>query len=61
MAPDIGEPNIPNDAFISYSRRDKAFAVALEKALENFKPPRDLNVPQRSLHRVSRRERFHGC
>jgi len=38
-----------HDAFISYSRRDKAFAVALEKALEHYKPPRNLDVAQRHL------------
>jgi hypothetical protein len=38
-----------HDVFISYSRKDKAFAGRLEKALEAFKPPRDLPVPQRPL------------
>jgi hypothetical protein len=38
------------DAFISYSWADKAFAVKLEKALEAYKPPKDLNVPQRHLN-----------
>ena len=38
-----------HDAFISYSRRNADFARLLEKALEEFKPPRDLNVPQRYL------------
>lgn len=38
-----------HDAFISYSRRDEAFANTLEKALENYKPPRSLNVPHRHL------------
>jgi WD40 repeat protein len=38
------------DAFISYSREDEAFAEKLEKALENYKPPKDLNVPQRNLN-----------
>ena len=28
------------DAFISYSRRNRDFAVKLEKALENYKPPK---------------------
>jgi formylglycine-generating enzyme required for sulfatase activity len=35
------------DAFISYSRRDKAFATLLHKALETYRPPKDLSVPQR--------------
>lgn len=38
------------DAFISYSRKDKAFAAKLEQALENYKPPKDLDVPQRPLN-----------
>ncbi len=37
-------------AFISYSAEDKAFAEKLEKALENYKPPKDLNLPQRHLN-----------
>ena len=37
------------DAFISYNGEDKAFAEALEKALENYDPPKDLAVPQRHL------------
>lgn len=46
---EIGKSEMLNDAFISYSRKDKAFAVALEKALESYKPPRELQVPQRHL------------
>lgn len=38
-----------HDAFISYSRRNADFARRLEKALKEFKPPRDLKVPQRYL------------
>lgn len=37
------------DAFICYNRKDAAFARKLEKALEAYKPPRDLNAPQRYL------------
>jgi len=44
-----------HDAFISYSRRDKAFSAKLEEALERYKPPKDLNLPQRHL-RVFRDE-----
>jgi hypothetical protein len=43
------------DVFISYSRRDRTFAEALEKALERYTPPKDLAVPQRHL-RVFRDE-----
>jgi len=38
------------DAFISYSRKDKFFAEKLEKALESYKPPKNLDVPQRHLN-----------
>jgi WD40 repeat protein len=38
-----------HDAFISYSRVDKAFAAALATALGGYKPPRDLKVAQRHL------------
>lgn len=37
------------DAFISYSRRDIAFASRLEAALKAYRPPRDLAVAQRHL------------
>ncbi|HEY2466576.1 MAG TPA: TIR domain-containing protein [Terracidiphilus sp.] len=37
------------DAFISYSRRDIAFAKALETALENFRPPKDVSVRHQNL------------
>ncbi len=38
-----------HDAFISYSRKDVEFARLLEKALKNYKPPKDLGLPQRTL------------
>jgi WD40 repeat protein len=43
------------DAFISYSRKDAAFARRLEQALKAYAPPRDLPTPQRAL-RVFRDE-----
>jgi hypothetical protein len=49
MPLDSGIPEVVNDAFISYSRRDKAFAVAIGNALQRYRPPRDLRVPQRHL------------
>ena len=49
MPLDTGMPEIINDAFISYSRKDRAFAVAIGKALQSYRPPRDLKVPQRHL------------
>ena len=44
----INKPNF-YDVFISYSRKDKVFAEKLEKALENYKPPKELPVPQRYI------------
>jgi len=38
------------DAFISYSRKDSAFAARLEKALEAFKAPKDLASSRRNLN-----------
>ena len=43
------------DVFISYSRRDAAFARSLHRALASYAPPGDLAVPQRRL-RVFRDE-----
>jgi WD40 repeat protein len=43
------------DVFISYSRRDGAFARRLQRALGSYTPPGDLAVPQRRL-RVFRDE-----
>lgn len=34
MPPEAEKPTFTNDAFISYSRKDKDFARKLEKALE---------------------------
>ncbi len=47
MEPADQQQAVTYDAFISYSRQDKAFAALLEKALESYKPPKDLDVPQR--------------
>jgi WD40 repeat protein len=38
------------DAFISYSRQNETFANKLEEALESYKPPKDLAVPQHHLN-----------
>ncbi len=39
-----------HDVFISYSRKDAVFARALEKALERYRPPKELGgAPQRYL------------
>lgn len=39
-----------HDVFISYSRKNEAFAAKLEQSLKDYKPPKDLNVPQRRLN-----------
>jgi hypothetical protein len=49
METEVLKPTYINYAFISYSRKDIEFARKLEKALEDYKPPKDLNVPQRNL------------
>lgn len=49
MDPSRHELKDANDVFISYSRKDKEFARSLEKALESYKPPKDLNVPHKNL------------
>jgi len=38
------------DAFICYSRDDIKFASAVEKVLEKYRPPKDLDVPYRYLN-----------
>lgn len=49
MPPETASPSYTHDAFISYSRKNDAFAREFQRALENFKPPKDLNAPQRYL------------
>jgi hypothetical protein len=44
------EPKYTYDAFISYSRKNTDFAAKLEKALKDYKPPKDLDVPQRHIN-----------
>jgi WD40 repeat protein len=55
MDSEIDHPEHSYDAFISYSRKDIAFARKLEQALRNYRPPKNLPVPQRNL-RVFRDE-----
>src|SRR5215472_16652859 len=50
-----------HDAFISYSRKDRAFAVRLHKALGNYVPPRDLPLPRRRLDVFRDEEDFTGA
>jgi hypothetical protein len=54
------EPVSSHDAFISYSRKDSVFARRLEQALENYRPPKDLPVPQRRLDVFRDEEDFIG-
>ena len=49
MPPEANAPTYTHDAFISYSRKNEPFARELQRALENFKPPKDFNAPQRYL------------
>src|SRR5262245_52541082 len=60
VAAETPAQNIVHDAFISYSRRDKVFAVQLEKALEAYRPPKDLQAPQRYLDVFRDEEDFSG-
>ena len=62
IEPDVHDTNALHayDAFISYSRKDEAFASALEKALEAYTPPKDLKVPQRPLDIFRDKEDFTG-
>jgi len=52
--------HVIHDVFICYSRKDSAFAAALERALERYRPPRDLPVPQRALDVFRDEEDFTG-
>jgi hypothetical protein len=49
-----------HDAFISYSRKDKPFAVLLERTLRRYTPPRGLPVPKRRLDIFRDEEDFTG-
>jgi WD40 repeat protein len=45
------EPQVADfqhDAFISYSRKEQAFAKAMERELEKYKPPKALGLPQKN-------------
>jgi hypothetical protein len=48
------------DGFISYSRRDEAFAAALQTALQKFTPPRGPGEPSRGLYIFRDRSDFSG-
>ena len=53
-------PSFVNDIFISYSRKDIDFARAIEKALKNYFPPKELSVPKRRLVVFRDEEDFTG-
>lgn len=61
MEPD-GRPSSDTgfDVFISYSRKDRVFAEALERELRGYRPPRDLPVPQRYLRIFRDEQDFAG-
>jgi hypothetical protein len=50
-----------HDVFISYSRKDREFAVQLQKALVNYVPPKDLPLPHRRLDVFRDEEDFTGA
>ena len=60
MPLEVEKATFANDAFISYSRKDKEFAARLEKVLRNYKPPKGLNLPQRNLVVFRDEEDFTG-
>jgi len=60
MKSDTQKPTFIHDVFISYSRKDKEFAKKLEKALEDYRPPKNLKVPQRNLDVFRDEEDFTG-
>ena len=49
-----------HDAFISYSRKDRPFAVLLERTLRRYTPPSGLPVPKRRLNIFRDEEDFTG-
>lgn len=49
-----------HDAFISYSRKDKVFASLVEKALENYTPPKSSAISQKRLNIFRDEEDFTG-
>ncbi len=52
--------NLVYDAFVSYSRTDTPLASRLAKALEAYRPPKDLAVPQRHLRIFRDEQDFTG-
>lgn len=52
---------MPHDVFISYSRRDRDFAVRLQKTLASYVPPRSLPLPRRRLDVFRDEQDFTGA
>jgi WD40 repeat protein len=50
-----------HDAFISYSRKDRDFAIRLQKALANYTPQKDLPLPHRRVDVFRDEEDFTGA
>jgi formylglycine-generating enzyme required for sulfatase activity len=59
-AADDRAPAYSHDAFISYSRRNEDFAAVLESALEGYKPPKGMALPQRHLEIFRDKRDFTG-
>lgn len=55
-----GQKSFLYDAFISYSRKDRAFVAVFEAALRRYKPPKALLAPQRRLNVFRDTEDFTG-
>ena len=60
MPSDPDSQTFLNDAFISYSRKDREFAARLQEALGKYKPPKGLKLPQRRLVVFRDEEDFTG-
>lgn len=57
--PNAAAPQVyKHDVFISYSRKNEAFARKLEQSLESYRPPKDLKVQQRYLEVFRDKEDF---
>ena len=59
-ASDAAPRELRYDAFISYSRKDRAFTKRLERELRRYRPPKDLPVPQRYFRVFRDEEDFTG-
>ena len=60
MQPEPPSEVYKHDVFISYSRKNEAFAAKLEQALESYRPPKGLKLTQRYLQVFRDKEDFTG-